>query len=238
MNWINLFIYFYFLFVYNIKINAERFEKSYNDNKNPNFDSLTGFLYHAEHTKTCGDILRTLAIDFNDFWGKQFQKHVRKATKLAASLNYLINQYSNENEYLQKIDLPLLYSLSYFIFSNDNFDTIDPGKYSSSSAFIQVLKEKTGDGYKKFEYEENFIVTYGLIFNEKNGFDEENTKNYKYKKCIYISNGYKSNSHYSSENCSDLNQYKTKNSKSNQFNKNKIFMNGNSNDELINCKFF
>ena len=234
MNWINLFTYFYFLFIYNKKIHADSLEKISHDSKNPNFDILTGFLYHAEHTKTCGDIFQTLTIDFNDFWGKKFQRYVRKATQLAASLNYLINQYSNEDEYLNKIDLSLVYSLSYFIFSNSDLEMIDPGKYSSSYSFIQALKEKTVVENNRVDYGENFIISYGLIFHNKKGLDGENTyESNQYKKCIYVRNGYKSNGYfYSSENCSDLNQYKTKNQKPGRFN----FKNENSNDEAINCK--
>jgi hypothetical protein len=124
-------------------------------------DATTALLHHVENTRKCGNNLQRLRdIDLEPFWSAKLDTQVRKAIRLANSLNHLINSepttgdsesfniysstaqkqqeaHSSLNYYTKIIDSTFLSSLSHFIFSSSSLNGQD------TSSLLSVNAKKT-----------------------------------------------------------------------------------------------
>jgi hypothetical protein len=174
--------------------------------ENPLLDATTALFHHVENTKTCGNNLQKLSIDLEPLWSFKFISQIKKATRLANSINYIIsnvnedssnykNSYSNSknNDLLNSnlIESNLLSSLSHFIFSQTTNDLqesstapiapLSSDLFHSSSEKEDALynnnNANNNDDKDKYNLNDPYILGYGVIL----FLDNDNPT------CLYIS---------------------------------------------------
>lgn len=236
--------FYYFLFISNNEnvVHAEQLKNNNNrleaNTKNPNFDLLTGILHHAQYTKKCGGILPTLSIDFNDFWTQKFDPYINKATRLASALNYLINQYSENDAYLQRIDQSLIYSFNYFLFSNMDVERIVESKKSYNSSFLSN-SHSFDEKIRSSKNTDNFVLSYGVIFDDDKVSDSDTSESSQYKNCIFVNNDYKNIGRlYTSNECTKFDESTNNEEKSKKLNNEKNIIDDITDIKLTNCNFY
>jgi hypothetical protein len=177
-------------------------KKNTNEKLNPNLleknslvDATTAMFYHVENTKKCGNNLQIFNIDLKPFWNVKLKAQIKKAIRLANSVNLVLNKNGVNSQTQQAngkakeedvenylIESNFLSSLSYFIFSQSTSESLTPFKLKN--------EEKS---YGERDLEDNvfskqnqnlinadpYIVGYGVIlYKKENGLSKP--------KCLYI----------------------------------------------------